>query len=460
VRAAAGSGAGGRPRTGSPGWATSGRLRSPRLLALAAFVAGCRAAPPDVVLILVDTLRADHLGAYGYSKPVSPAIDGFASRATLFENAMAQAPHTIPSVLQIMTSRYLQGDEILPGDRTLAEILREHGYQTAAVVENANFETARSAHGLLRGFDRFRRNGALHRDSVEQQHWKTATPADCITAEGIRVLRARDPARPLFLWLHYLDPHDPYLPPFDDDMEALSWGEGSRFTGDVRRTFLYRGSAGEQVDEFTAADRQHLVDLYDAEVRYVDQSIGELLAFLESEGIFGPALVILASDHGEGLGERGVWTHGLTLYEPEVHIPLIVKWPGQRRGFRRSAPVQAIDILPTVLDAAGIPAPAGILEGTSLRDERRRLAFAFWNDWRVVRGASWKLVQRGEEVELFRVGEDPAEQVDRAGESAAAVGQLRAAGEAKLAALGLSPDRVKEVSQQTIERLRALGYLP
>src|SRR5206468_4587498 len=144
-------------------------------IALLPPVAACQRRPPDVILVLVDTLRADHLSAYRYPRQVSPRIDEFARAATLFESAMAQAPHTIPSVLQIMTSRYVHGSDIDPRVATLAETLHAHGYQTAAVVENANFEAIRDAHGLVRGFDRFYRNGPLHTDNVEQQHWKTKT---------------------------------------------------------------------------------------------------------------------------------------------------------------------------------------------------------------------------------------------------------------------------------------------
>ncbi len=428
-------------------------------IALLALVAGCRTRPSDVILILVDTLRADHLSAYRYPRQVSPHLDEFARSATLFESAMAQAPHTIPSVLQIMTSRYVHGSDIDPRVATLAETLRAHGYQTAAVVENANFEAIRDAHGLVRGFDRFYRNGPLHTDNVEQQHWKTKTPADCITAQAVRWLRTRDRDRPFFLWLHYFDPHDPYMPPFADDMEALTWQSASQFTGDIRRTFLYRGDAGERPAEFTAADRQHLIDLYDAEIRYLDQSLGELFDALRSQGLFERSLIIVAADHGESFGEHGTWTHGYSLYEPEVHIPLIVKLPGQTRGRRVPDPVQAIDIAPTVLDVAGIQADTLGLEGTSLRQASRKVAFTFWEDAKVVRTVAWKLVTRGEKTQLFRLPNDPDELRDLAGERPGVVARLTAAGDSKLAALGAPPSKVNEVSSQTVERLRALGYL-
>ena len=249
------------------------------------------------------------------------------------------------------------------------------------------------------------------------------------------------------------------MPPFADDMEALTWQSASQFTGDIRRTFLYRGAAGERPAEFTAADRQHLIDLYDAEIRYLDQSVGELFDVLRSQWLFERSLIIVAADHGESFGEHGTWTHGYSLYEPEVHIPLIVKLPGQTRGGRVPDPVQAIDITPTVLDVAGIQAEALGLEGTSLRQASREAAFTFWGDAKVVRTAVWKLVTRGEKTQLFSLLDDPDELRDLAGERPRVVARLTAAGDAKLAALGATPSQVNEVSSQTVERLRALGYL-
>ena len=428
------------------------------VLALAlALLPGCRANRPDVILIIVDTLRADHLSAYGYAKPTSPNIDAFARRATVFEQAISQSSYTIPSVLQIMTSRYVQGWSIRPADTTLAEVLHREGYQTAAVVENANFEVHPKAHGLARGFDRFYRNGALDRDRVEQQLWKTKTPGDVITAQAARWIRARDRTQPVFLWTHYFDPHDPYMPPFADDMEELSWGPGSRFTGDIRRTFLF-GGAGEQFPDFNETDRQHVIDLYDAEIRYVDQAIGELLAILETEGILDGALVVLTSDHGESLGEHDLWTHGLSLYEPEIHVPLIVKFPHQRQGERVTRPAQAIDVFPTVLEALGIPATTLGLQGTSLQRSEPRLAFAFHGQWSVVRSEAWKLLRNGERTELFRPADDRGEQRDMAASNAPVVQELLAAREATLAAIRVGPSEMRRVSDETVERLRALGY--
>jgi len=433
-------------------------LRTLVTAALLVVGAGCTKRPTDVVLITVDTLRADHLSTYGYAKPTSPRIDEFARGATVFEQAISQAPLTIPSILQIMTSRYMPGGAIRAEDVTLAEVLRRAAYQTAAVVENSNFEIDRAAHGLPRGFDRFYRNGVLNRTDLEQQHYKTGTPGDAITAQAVRWVRARERDRPAFLWLHYFDPHDPYMPPFSDDMEELSWGPHSRFTGDIRRTFLYRED-GEAFPDFNEDDRQHLVDLYDAEIRYADQAIGDLFEALKSEDMFESALVILTADHGESFGDHGYWTHGHSLYDSEIHIPMIVKFPYQRHGERVALPVQAIDVYPTVLDVLHISSDGLKLHGTSLQRRMPRLAFAFFGKQQVVRSAAHNLVLDAGRPELFRLSDDPRQLHDIAGTNAHVVEDLTAAQYTALAALRLNAEQMRGISDQTVERLHALGYL-
>lgn len=429
-------------------------------LALAALALGaCRAEPrrpPDVVLVLIDTLRADHVGAYGYARPTTPTLDALCAHATLFENAIAQAPHTIPSMLQLMTSRYAQGLEIPPGDRTLAEVLQAQGYDTLAVVENPNFEQHPTAHGLKRGFRRFYRNGVIDRVSLAQQLYRTNTPADAVTAQAVRALRSRDRARPLFLWVHYSDPHDPYLPPFADDLEALSQDSPSPYTGDIRATDVYLKNPPPRL---APADQAHIVALYDAEVRYADQALGELFAFLRQEGLYENALVVVASDHGESLGEHGVWTHGRSAWDPEIRVPLIVRRPGQDQAERVRDAVELLDVFPTVLDLAGLPAEGLRLDGASLFHRSGRPSFLFWKEWQVVRTPEWKLVQAGNGLLLYRIDRDPGEEHDLFASGGGVARTLLAARDARLRGAGASAQELDERSRAAWERLRALGYL-
>ncbi len=410
-----------------------------------------------MVLVVIDTLRPDHMGAYGSRRGATPRLDAFAAQATLFESAIAQAPHTIPSVLQLMTSRYAQGLEIGERDTTLAEALRSAGYDTLAVVENPNFEQHPTAHGLRRGFRRFYRNGVLDPDDLAQQLYKTNTSADAVTAQIVRALRTRDPARPLFLWAHYFDPHDPYLPPFADDLETLARrAPPGAPTGDVRASALYRQSPPPVL----APDEQaRIVALYDAEVAYADQAVGELFEALRREGLFERALVILTSDHGESLGEHGVWTHGRSAWDPEIRVPLVVRRPGQARAERVPDAVELLDVFPTVLDVAGL-SPAGLrLDGQSLFRRAPRPAFLFWKEWQVVRTREWKLVQAGELVSLYRIDRDPGEARDLIDTQAEVARTLLRARDERLRSAGATAEELDQRSRAAWERLRALGYL-
>ena len=431
------------------------------LLVAALAAAGCArpAAPPrrpDVVLVVIDTLRPDHVGAYGHEGRTTPTLDAFAAQATRFENAIAQAPHTIPSMLQLMTSRYDQGLEIAPSDPTLAELLQRAGYDTLAVVENPNFEQHPEAHGLRRGFRRFWRNGVIDRHSLAQQLYKTDTSADAVTAQAVRALRARDRARPLFLWVHYFDPHDPYLPPYADDLEELTRGAGSDLTGDVRAGDLYLKMPPPAL---TPAQRAHLLALYDAEVRHVDQSLGDLFAALRAEGLYEGALTVVTSDHGESLGEHDVWTHGRSAWDPEIRVPLLVRRPGQAQAASVRGARELLDIVPTVLETAGVPSTGLRLDGRSLFAPGERPACLFWKEWQVARTPEWKLVQAGEVVQLFRVDQDPGETRDLLPERRDVAETLLRARDERLRAVGATAAELDERSRAAWERLRALGYL-
>jgi len=341
---------------------------------------------------------------------------------------------------------------------TLAEMLHQHGYRTAAVVDNALLELDATARGLMRGFDSFYRNGLLD-PNPQQQHWKTKTPADCITAQAIRWLKKRDTAQPFLLWLHYFDPHDPYSPPFADNMETLSRASGSELTGDIRNTFLFTAPKSPAALSLPEKDRQHLIDLYDAEIRYLDQSIADLVDFLKAQNLYRGSLIVLTADHGESFGEHGLWMHGQSLYDPEVHIPMVVKYPGQSAGERVKAPVQAIDLLPTVADVAHVSTAQVPIDGISLRRRASQPVFAFWGPWQLAENTEFKMVQHDGVAQLFRVATDPAEAHDLAADEPAVVNALAAAGKAIFTSSGDSAHQLKGVAPETIERMRALGYL-
>jgi arylsulfatase A-like enzyme len=293
--------------------------------------------PPNVLLISLDTLRADRLGCYGYSRPTSPAIDyRLALEGTLFERAYAQEPETVGSHMTLFTGRYpcahgLPGPagprRALPGDvHTLAELLRAAGYRTGAVTEDG-FMTATL--GFARGFGSFTEFTRLAPGGY---------PAGMVTetfSDGTRWI-ARESDRPWFLFLHTYQVHAPYDPP-------------QKY---IDRVIREAGPLGPS-------------DLYDGEIRYTDETLSELLTFLNASGLSEKTLLIVVGDHGEQFGEHGAWGHGNTLYNVLLHVPLIVRAPGVPASRRISDVVGLIDVLPTVLDVLGLPAyPAA--QGRSL----------------------------------------------------------------------------------------------
>lgn len=366
-----------RSRRPTAGWSA---------LALAvSFVAGCdggrtgAAAPaepekrrrPNLLLITVDTLRADHLSAWGYPRPTSPRIDRLAAQGVRFAAAQVQWPKTGPSFASMFTSTYPKDNgnvrQIgipLPCDfTTLAERLQRGGYQTRAVV--ANGALAREFN-FDQGFDAY----------VEA--WKEAHPAggDPIRAENVTRLALAaaegfEAGRPWFLWVHYIDPHFPYEAP-------RPWR--GRFQGDEldqrddRRIRLLDKHSNQMNGigrRQTIGDQDRLafyVARYDAEIAYADEQIGVLLDGLEAVDRMADTLTAFTSDHGESLGEHHYYfDHGRFAFQTCLHVPFVLAWPGRIEPGVEHRPVEMLDLAPTLLEAAGLLEPGGdFAQGSSL----------------------------------------------------------------------------------------------
>ena len=296
--------------------------------------------PPNVVLITIDTLRADHLSCYGYAWATSPNIDQLAREGTRFERAYTTIPLTGPSHLAMFTSRYPQelgvrrNGVAIPSDRklkSLPQILRRKGYRAAAFV-SAWPLTDRLTH-MGRWFDYFDEDLNRTYQLFNSSRW-----AEDVTPRAIRWLKQNmGKGKPVFLWVHYFDPHSPY---------------------DLRGGFehLRRTSSGSPVQIADEAMRERVRN-YDTEIAYMDWHLGKLLHTLRELGQSGSTLVVLAADHGESLGEHGYVGHGRELFENIVHVPLIFHMPGQiRAGQVISTPVSLIDVAPTIVDLT-LPKP-------------------------------------------------------------------------------------------------------
>ena len=377
----------------------------------------------SVLLVTIDTLRADRLGCYGDTAARTPRLDALAAQGTLFERAFTPAPITLPAHASLFTglippAHGVRGNgafALAPGKPTLAEALRAHGLATGAFV--GGFPLSRRF-GLDRGFDhyddRLAKAAGVNFDFAERR------AVDVVTAALAWL--AGHPG-PVFAWVHLFDPHAPYAPP---------------------AAFATPG------------------DPYRGEIASVDAAVGRLLDAWDARP--ERSAVAVTADHGEAFGEHGEESHSLFVYDVTLHVPLIVRGPQVAAGRRADEPVSLTDLAATLIALAGAPralpgsnilAPA---RGRALYAETLapRLDFG-WSDLRSVREGRYKLI-RAPRPELYDVVADPAESRDLAGSEPATVSRLAAALDGVLAAAGEGESR-RDVDPETAERLRALGYV-
>ena len=316
----------------------------------------------NVLLVTIDTLRADHLGVYGYARPTSPRIDALAGQGVVFDRAYTYWPKTRGSMAIMLTGRrpsqngYSKSRPgLLDFNPTLASVLKEAGYVTAAAVDNPNVA---SANGYAKGFD-------TYRETWEEAALPTETDrARAITETAVDFLKGARRDRPFFLWLHYVSPHAPYTPPppFDSAFLDASARAGPRLRtvpglhGGIPKQWAVRGQ-----------DRLgYYVAQYDGEIAAVDQEVGRVMDALRESGAADRTVVVLTSDHGESLGEHDYYfDHGEDVFEPSLAIPLVLAGPGVPAGRRVSGFASTLDVVPTVLDAVKVSYPPE-LGGTSL----------------------------------------------------------------------------------------------
>lgn len=302
---------------------------------------------PNVLLITVDTLRADHLGCYGYPKNTSPSIDALAREGTLFETVMAPRGATYPSLVSLHTSLYPsqhgirtnRGGDTVEEITMLAEILSEQGYATGAFLTNAQW-------GNWQGFD----TAAFCND------WD-------LNLRGLKWLKTLKKDTPFFLWMHYYRPHVPYQPPVFYRKMFADMNYAGPATGSMEE--MYRIQA--KGEPLTPVDIDHIHGLYDAEIRADDDLIGELLGYLSDKGILDSTLVLFTADHGETIWTRNQYLfHGASIHDAALRIPLIIRYPESvPEGLRVSGVAELIDVAPTILDLLHFPVPK-YYEGMSL----------------------------------------------------------------------------------------------
>lgn len=325
---------------------------------------------PNIVLITVDALRADHLGAYGYAEGTSPQIDALAGESMVFTNAYCPVPKTSASFASILTGLHPFFHKTSPikdfldeENLTIAEFLKKNDYETAAVVENANLSKVM---GFGQGFASY------------TEVWKhvdgkaAATPF--ITAAALKFLRAKH-RQPFFLWVHYIDTHAPYLPP--DGFVRYDASKKGRDISKMEKKIVSGTKKEKETILGGLSDENYFKALYDGCVRYVDGEIGKVLGALQQRDA-SDTVVVLTADHGEELGEHNhFFDHGPLTFQSSTRVPLIVRVPGRRKA-RIDRPVSLMDIFPTVIeDILGKKVPVSI-QGISLfKNEPARKFFIY-----------------------------------------------------------------------------------
>ena len=450
---------------------------------------GCappEAAPPNLVLVVVDTLRADALGCYGFAGESSPQIDALAREAVLFENCISQAPWTKPAAASLLTSlypdthgltdhagRYGGGSserrtEVLPEEAlTLAEVLRAKGYRTAAFVANTWMG---KEYGFAQGFE-------LYDDYAA----RLDTHADEVLRNAKRWLEHSASERPFFLYLHFMDVHAPYDAQRPDHDALLAAAGSVERTLSDQEVPYNRWQNIEVRPEWATDPMRHELSYwrtrYAAGVRAFDRRLSSFIHHLRRTGALASSVLALTSDHGEHLFEHGDWSHGQNLYEHQLRVPLVVRLPGGRFAGRRvSEVVELVDVMPTLLSLLDVVPPrelqgrslVDLLDGSRAPDEgESRLGFATAVQRRpgryAVRSATHKLIHDvvSGETTLFDLRSDPGEQHDISASAPDVARQLSNALEAhleELTARGPLESIQATLSDEDRRRLEALGY--
>ncbi len=447
--------------------------------------------PPErIVLVVIDTLRADHLGSYGYRRPVSPFLDSLAERGVVFSRAYAQSSTTQPSHASLFTSLYpLQHNVHRNGFRldesyvTLAELLARQGFATAAFTStDAHFDWG----GLRQGFehyDELAQDGSTKHDTKRKPDDKLYRPANETIDSAIRWLDAVSPDQRFFLWVHLFDPHGPRDPPAEYLQKLRPKNVAERL---AQIEFL---KTEHRLDTSRNGALRRQILLYDGEIAFVDAELRRLYSELARRGLDNGALWVVTADHGEGLENHGWFGHSKQLYNAQLHVPLIFHFDGDLYAGRVVADqvVEQVDLAPTLLDLVEtadaldeqivpiqgqslVPLMRGAIGGytkryafaqRSLYPQRRQLrleSMTKGQNYALQTLDSKYLLYTDGDDEFYDLARDPYETRNRIDRASREKDELRTALEELIEALG-SERAPLPVDSQAIERLRALGYL-
>lgn len=466
-------------------WAVALRSGGIGLAATLLLLAACRRdppRPPHILVILIDTLRARNLGCYGYARPTSPAIDRFAQDAMVFEQAISVGGNTTTAMAGLFTGHYaffeygapwtwygmerfrVRGKGVgLPNAMTtLAEHLASARYRTAGFITNPYLKRVFSMH-----------QGYGHYEPLFKPRDGAPAGADQVVERALRYLRGLDWKQPTFLYMHFMDTHGPYLEPAPDLAE-----DALAPMGQLRHDEAWK--SWEKLNGASAAayraELRYMMASYDTATRHVDDAVGQVLQYYRDRGLYDQTVFVITADHGEEFLEHGGTGHWGSLFEEVMHVPLVVRAPGGKRGVRVPRLVRNFDAMPTLLDYAEVPRPPA-MDAISLRPllEGRPFAgpttaYAGFPGIRMIRTDRYKLLRRQDGSELFfDLEADPGETTSLSGSKDPRIHEA-------YLTLGRALDRTAEalrgqdvskpgqpeaptVDEPTRAQLRALGYL-
>jgi arylsulfatase A-like enzyme/Tfp pilus assembly protein PilF len=397
---------------------------------------------PNVVVITIDTLRADHLGCYGYKQVRTPNIDRLAADGTRFERAFTPVPVTLPAHTAIFTGTYpmlsgihdFSGNKISSQQVTLASVLKKNGYATGAVIASA---VLGSRFGLNQGFDFYYDHFDFSRLD-ESNLYQMERPGNVVTGQVLDWL-GKNYRKRFFLWMHLYDPHHPYSPPAPYDQEYASHP-------------------------------------YDGEIAFADAQVGKVIEFLKEKNLYENTVIVLSGDHGESLGEHGERTHSFFIYNATLHVPLIFRVPRAKLQKVLAMPVSLVDIMPTLLHILNLEVPANV-QGENLlpyisghigtsSHERSLYAENFlprihfnWSELRAVETANYHFID-APKPELYDLRKDPGETQNLILEKKAVADEMRAKLTTVIRDYGVAQELAKKtgLDPELMQRLESLGY--
>jgi arylsulfatase A-like enzyme len=464
------------------------------------------ASAPNILLIVMDTVRADHLSAYGYERDTSPFLLGLAEEATLFRNAIAPGAMTLSTHASIFTGMpsrqhgshldpwngYPVGRPLSQKFDTLAESLEKQGYLTLGVMANTTFLSPH--YGLDQGFQYY--HNREHTPFLGQSHPfyirqfvrdifvrfvpreafdRVYCRAEVINREAFGVIdEIHNEDKPFFLFINYMDAHNPYIPPPPFDRKFP--GKDDSFTSAHYYPLAIDVVKGKR--EVRPEEYAHLISQYDGAIAYIDSQIQSLIARLKEARLYENTLIVITSDHGEAFGDKNLFNHGCSVYQDQIHVPLIIKYPKSRQKIVVEEPVSLVDLMPTILDVSGgeIPSsltgkslirpseesgrpvvsetyPSGYLIGHNAEFDRIEYAL-FAGPHKLIRSTKGK-------KELFHLLDDPHESRNIISLSQGRGTQLDATLgfwlESTISESESSAEKTPD--KETLERLRSLGYI-